>query len=109
MLGSVTSLVVLITVPQDKAHELARLLVGERLAGSVNIIGGVQSVYRWAEEIAEEPEAVLVVKTTEERYQELEDCIRSVHTYEIPEIIAMPITRAYPPFLNWLGESVGRR
>ena len=79
------SLVVLVTVPSGRAHELARTLVHERLAGCVNVLPGVHSVYRWEGEVAEEPETLLLVKTTGERYPDLESRIRGMHPYEVPE------------------------
>ena len=96
------SLVVLVTVPPERAHELARILVTERLAGCVNVVGGLHSVYRWDGDVAEDPESLLIIKTTGERYPELEARVRSVHPYEVPEIIALPFDRALPEFQSWL-------
>lgn len=96
------SLVVLVTVPPERAHELARTLVAERLAGCVNLLPGLHSVYRWEGEVAEDPETLLLIKTTGERYPELEARIRAMHPYEIPEIIALPFDRALPEFQTWL-------
>jgi periplasmic divalent cation tolerance protein len=98
------ALVVLVLVPPDSAHALARALVQEKLAASVNILGGVQTVYRWQGEVAEDPESVLLIKTSEARYPELEARIKDLHSYEIPEIIALDVDRGYPPFLEWLTE-----
>lgn len=99
------ALVVLVLVPPDSAHALARTLVQEKLAACVNVLGGVQSVYRWQGEVAEDPESVLIIKTTEARYPELEARIKDLHSYEIPEIIALDVDRGYPPFLEWLTEN----
>lgn len=96
------SLVVLVTIPPERAHELARILVTERLAGCVNVVGGLHSVYRWDGDVAEDPESLLIIKTTGERYPELEARVRSVHPYEVPEIIALPFDRALPEFQSWL-------
>lgn len=100
------SLVVLVTIPPERAHELARTLVAERLAGCVNILPGVQSVYRWQGEVAEDPETLLLIKTVGEQYPALEERIRSLHPYEVPEIVALPFDRALPEFQTWLRESV---
>lgn len=100
------SLVVLVTLPPERAHELARTLVAERLAGSVNILPGVQSVYRWQGDIAEDPETLLLIKTTGEKYPALEARIKTLHTYEVPEIIALPFDRALPEFQHWLRQSL---
>ena len=96
------SLVVLVTLPPERATELARTLVAERLAGCVNVLPGVQSVYRWEGEVAEDRETLLLIKTTGERYPELEARIREMHPYEVPEIVALPWDRALPEFQTWL-------
>lgn len=96
------SLVVLVTIPPERAHDLARTLVGERLAGCVNVVGTVHSIYRWEGDIAQDTEALLLIKTTGERYPELEARIRAMHPYEVPEIIALPFDRALPEFQSWL-------
>ena len=96
------SLVVMVTVPPAGAAELARSLVEQRLAGCVNLLPGVQTVYRWGSEVAEEPETLLLIKTSGERYPELERFIKERHPYEVPEIVALPVDRASPDFLRWL-------
>lgn len=92
----------MVTVPPERAPEMARTLVAERLAGCVNILPGVHSVYRWQGDVAEDPEAMLLIKTTGEKYPELEARIKTLHTYEVPEIIALPFDRALPEFQSWL-------
>ena len=99
------SLVVMVTIPPERAHELARTLVSERLAGSVNLLPGLQSVYRWQGEVAEDPETLLLIKTTGEQYPEREARIKALHPYEVPEIIAMQFDRASPEFQDWLREA----
>ncbi|MFC3860584.1 divalent-cation tolerance protein CutA [Deinococcus antarcticus] len=102
------SLVVMVTIPPERAHELARTLVSERLAGSVNLLPGLQSVYRWQGDVAEDPETLLLIKTTGEQYPELEARIKALHPYEVPEIIAVQFDRASPEFQDWLREAVSR-
>lgn len=99
-------LVVLVTVPPDRAHDLARLLVGERLAGCVNIVPGLHSVYRWQGEVAEDNEALLIIKTEDDRYEALERRLVELHPYDVPEVLALPVARAWPAFLGWLADSV---
>lgn len=96
----------MVTVPPERAHELARTLVSERLAGSVNLVPGLQSVYRWQGDVAEDPETLLLIKTTGERYPDLEARIKALHPYEVPEIIAMQFDRASPDFQDWLRDAV---
>ncbi|GGM21189.1 divalent-cation tolerance protein CutA [Deinococcus aerophilus] len=100
------SLVVLVTLPPERAHELARILVTEHLAGCVNIVPGLQSVYRWQGEVAEDPESLLLIKTSGEKYPELETRIKSLHPYEVPEIIALQYDRALPEFQMWLRDTL---
>lgn len=96
------SLVVLVTVPPERAHELARALVNEHLAASVNIIGSLQSVYRWDGDVVEDPESLLVIKTAGEKYPDLEERIHSLHPYEVPEIVALPVDRSSQKYQDWL-------
>ena len=100
------SLVVLIPVPEDQAHELARTLVRERLAGCVNVLPGTFSVYRWEGELSEDTESLLLVKTTQERYAALERRVRELHPYQIPEILALGVGQTPPEFAAWLEGSV---
>ncbi len=100
------SLVVLVTLPPERAHDLARTLVAEHLAGCVNILPGVHSVYRWQGDVAEDPESMLLIKTSGEKYPELEARIKSLHPYEVPEIIALQYDRALPEFQSWLREAL---
>jgi periplasmic divalent cation tolerance protein len=100
------SLVVLITVPEDQARELARTLVREQLAGCVNVVHSTYSVYRWEGELSEDTEALLIVKTTEERYAALERRVREMHPYQVPEILALTVGQSLPEFAAWLEGSV---
>ena len=72
----------------------------------VGVLGGIHSIYRWEGDLAEDPEALLLVKTTGERYPELEARIRAMHPYEVPEIVALPFDRALPEFQAWLRDSL---
>ncbi|OLV18137.1 Periplasmic divalent cation tolerance protein CutA [Deinococcus marmoris] len=85
---------------------MARTLVAEHLAGCVNILPGIQSVYRWQGDVAEDPESMLLIKTSGEKYPELEARIKSLHPYEVPEIIALQYDRALPEFQSWLRDAL---
>ena len=100
------TLVVLITVPEDQAHKMARTLVRERLAGSINVLPGTFSVYRWENELSEDTESLLLVKTTQERYPALEARVRQMHPYEVPELLALKVEHTLPQFAAWLEDSV---
>jgi periplasmic divalent cation tolerance protein len=89
----------------DEAARIAESIVGERLAACVNIIGGVQSVYRWEGKVTRDAEILLIIKTTRERYDELERRVRELHSYTTPEVIAYEIERGSEDYLRWLRQS----
>jgi periplasmic divalent cation tolerance protein len=99
------ALLVLTNVPDAAvAKTIARRLVEQRLAACVNILPGVQSVYQWQGAIEEASEVTLLAKTVQARYAELEAAIKAAHPYEVPEIIALPITTGLPQYLDWITE-----
>ena len=99
------TLLVLTNMPdRDAAMQLAAALVGERLAACVNVLNGCSSVYRWNGDIEEAAEVPVLVKTRAARYAELEAAIRELHPYELPEVIAVPIDRGLPEYLEWVAE-----
>ena len=87
------------------AADLAQSIVNSRLAACVQI-QAVQSVYRWQGEVRSEPEWQLTIKTTAGHYPELEQHIRTNHSYETPEIVCMPVAGGSPEYLAWIRESV---
>jgi periplasmic divalent cation tolerance protein len=86
------------------ARLLARALVEQRLAACVNMLPAVQSVYRWNDVIEEAAEVTLLIKTTTARYDELEQAIRALHPYELPEVIALPVSAGSPTYLGWIAQ-----
>lgn len=102
-------LLVMTNVPDAAtAKALARLLTERRLAACVTILPGVQSVYRWQGAVEEATEVTLSIKTMGSRYPELEAAIRTAHPYDVPEIIALPITRGDVAYLRWIEDETGR-
>lgn len=98
-----TRLVVLTNLPdRASAEKLADALIGRRLAACVNILAPCRSVYRWKDEVQHDEEHPLLIKTTAGRYAALEKAIRAVHPYELPEIVAVPIERGLPQYLEWV-------
>ncbi len=96
-------IVVLMTAAnREEANQIAEILVGARLAACVQILPEIESVYRWQGEVQREKEILLLAKTTRSRFDELESKVRAMHSYETPEIIAVPITAASEPYLKWL-------
>lgn len=103
-------LVVMVTCANRReAGRIARALVEERLAACVNIHqGAVVSVYRWKGKVERAREVLLTIKTTEGAFSRLERRVKASHTYETPEIIAVPVVAGSRDYLNWIGRSVGR-
>ena len=97
------SLLVLTNLPDRAAAErLADALIEKRVAACVNILAPCRSVYRWQGTVQHDEEHPMLIKTTEERYAALESAIRAGHPYELPEIIALPIERGLPAYLDWV-------
>lgn len=97
------ALVVLVTTPTaEKAAELARAVVAERLAACGNVVPGLRSIYRWQGEVQEDAEALLVLKTTRSRFEALRDRILALHPYEVPEVIALPVEAGSAAYLAWI-------
>jgi periplasmic divalent cation tolerance protein len=97
------ALLVMTNVPDvTHAQVLARLLVERRLAACVNILPGVQSVYQWQGAVEDASEVTLLIKTVQARYDELASAIISVHPYQVPEVIALPIVAGLPAYLDWI-------
>ncbi|MGH8011780.1 MAG: divalent-cation tolerance protein CutA [Candidatus Binataceae bacterium] len=90
---------------QEQSEAIARALVGERLAACVNIVGPVRSVYRWRDAIKDESEYMLIIKTRTRLFTKLERLVRELHSYEVPEIITVPISAGSKPYLEWLQET----
>lgn len=101
-------IVVLITADDaGEGREIARALVERRKAACVNVVRGVESVFRWEGEPDEARESLLVVKTKASLLPELTELVKKMHSNEVPEIISLPITGGNADYLRWLGESVG--
>ena len=100
--------VVLVTAPADEAKELAKRIVNERLAACVNVVPKVDSYYIWEGELQEDSEALLVIKTVGHNLDALERRIKELHSYEVPEFIALQVQEGSEEYLSWL-ESVVQR
>ena len=98
-----SALLVLTNLPdRASAERLADNLIEKKVAACVNILAACCSVYRWKEAIQREEEHPVLIKTTAERYPALEQAIRAHHPYELPEIVAVPIERGLPAYLDWI-------
>lgn len=101
------AVVVLSTLPSpEKAAEIARILVEERLCACVNLVPGVRSIYRWQGQLQDDTETLAIAKTTPERAEALRARLVELHPYEVPEVLALPVTGGHAPYLAWVGASV---
>jgi periplasmic divalent cation tolerance protein len=90
----------------EEATRLADLLIGAHLAACVQILPEMESVYRWQGKIERQSEILLIAKTTAAKFPDLEREVRALHSYETPEIVAVPILAASTPYLEWLTNSL---
>jgi periplasmic divalent cation tolerance protein len=101
-------IVVLITASsEDEAAKISRALVDARLAGCVNIIKNIRSIYSWEGKIEDEPEILMIVKTQKPLFDNLMKKVKELHSYTVPEIIALPILDGSEDYLKWLREVTG--
>jgi periplasmic divalent cation tolerance protein len=101
------AIVVLLTAANgEEAARLADMLIGAHLAACVQILPEMESVYRWQGKIERQPEILLLVKTARSKFDDLEREVRALHSYETPEIIALPIVAGSSPYLEWLNASL---
>ena len=98
-------LILVTTNSQEEAEHIARALVDSRLAACVNIVPGLRSIFRWKGKIWDEGELLLLIKTRMSLFERVESKIKEIHSYEVPEIVSIPIARGSETYLNWLRES----
>jgi periplasmic divalent cation tolerance protein len=97
------ALLVFTTLPSaDKAAEIAKLLVDEKLVACANLLPAVRSIYRWQGKLHDENEVLVLLKTRAEQLERLKLRLLEVHPYEVPEVLAIPIESGYQPYLEWL-------
>ncbi|TAL23765.1 MAG: divalent-cation tolerance protein CutA [Nitrospirae bacterium] len=102
------NIIVFITAPnEDEASKIARALVEARLAGCVNIIKDIRSIYIWQGKIEDEAEVLMVAKTRHNLFAGLCKRVKELHSYTVPEIIAMPVVEGSEDYLKWLKEATG--
>lgn len=100
-------IVIYVTVGSaDEAERLASCLVEERLAACVNRIKDVQSIYRWEGKVERSSEELLVIKTRRDLFETLKSRVQDLHSYTVPEVIALPILEGHPSYLQWLNEQI---
>lgn len=100
-------IVVLVTTPSiSEAEKIVNVLLEEKLIACANIIGDIKSKFLWMGKMEEAKEALIVIKTKKEVLEKLYTKIKSLHSYTVPEIIAIPIISGYKPYLQWISEVV---
>jgi periplasmic divalent cation tolerance protein len=90
---------------EEEAGRIGQALVGENLAACVNIVGPVRSIYRWRGAIEDAREFMLIIKTQARLFDRLARRVKELHSYEVPEIIALPLAAGWKPYLEWIIQS----
>jgi periplasmic divalent cation tolerance protein len=91
----------------EEAEKIARALVDGRLAACVNVVSGLRSYYRWQGKIEDAAEFLLIIKSTRDRFPALRTLLEKLHSYEVPEVIAMPVVDGAQNYLNWMDGELG--
>lgn len=92
---------------KEEAQKISRALVEKRLAACVNILPQVESLFWWEGKVDSEQEFLLVIKSRAERFGKICALVKSLHSYEVPEIISLPVSEGHQPYLQWIDESLG--
>jgi len=95
-------IILVTTSSEEEGRKIAQVLVEKRIAACVNIINDIESIYRWKGKISDEKEVLLLIKTRKKLYKSVEEEIRKLHSYEVPEIIALPIISGSKDYLYWI-------
>jgi periplasmic divalent cation tolerance protein len=88
----------------DKAAEVGRTLVSEKLAACVNVLGPVRSIYSWKGELCDDQETLAIIKTTREAFDAMKTRLVALHPYEVAEVIALPVEAGHAPYLAWVAD-----
>lgn len=101
--GPITEIVVLITASsQEEASKIGRALVEAELAACANVLPNIRSIFRWQGQVTEEQESLLLVKTRSGLFNDLASRVKAMHSYKVPEIIALSIGRGWAEYLSWI-------
>ncbi|HWG95779.1 MAG TPA: divalent-cation tolerance protein CutA [Nitrospira sp.] len=95
-------IVMVTTASQGEAIKIAEEVVQSRLAACASMIPAVHSTYWWEGKMINDQESLLLIKTTSDKFNSLEETIRKIHSYKVPEIIAIPVSNGFPPYLEWV-------
>jgi len=100
------NLIYITTENKVEAERIGRILVEERLAACINIIDGMNSIYRWEGKLMQDTETVLIAKTVQDKVSTLTERVKALHSYDCPCVVALPIRDGNESFLNWVAEEV---
>ncbi|MBI2880989.1 MAG: divalent-cation tolerance protein CutA [Candidatus Tectomicrobia bacterium] len=89
---------------EEEARKIAEALVEENLAACVNVVPGATSIYRWEGKVRRDPEVLLIAKTREKRLRDLESRVKDLHSYTVPEVVALPVVAGSKDYLDWVKE-----
>lgn len=106
--GETTVRLLLSTAPATEAADLARRLVEERLAACVNLLPRARSIYRWEGAICSDDETLMILKTVQSSVQALQERLVELHSYDVPEVLVLPVESGNPQYLEWVMASVSR-
>lgn len=96
------AIVVFCTIPEGKGSDLADKIINERLAGCVNIIGPIKSIYHWQGKVERDVEELLIIKTRKDLFDRLKEFIKLNHPYTVPEIVALKVENINQEYFDWL-------
>lgn len=94
------------TANRAEAEAISALLLERKLIACSNVLDGVHSLFWWEGSVQNEKEHIMIMKTTEDLFEQVEETVRKMHSYDVPEIIALPIVKGSKDYLNWLREAV---
>jgi periplasmic divalent cation tolerance protein len=100
------SLILSTASSKDEAQHIARALVDRKLVACVNIIGPIDSIYRWKGEVENAQEFLLMMKTDGDLFERVRDAVKSLHSYEVPEVIQVSVENGLPAYLQWISTSI---
>jgi periplasmic divalent cation tolerance protein len=95
------------TSSRDEARQIAQSLVGSRLAACVNILPKMESVYRWQDNVEHAEEYLLVIKSDSTKFDEIAEAVKTMHSYELPECVAIDVSEGSSEYLAWIRETTG--
>lgn len=100
--------VVFVSLPRDEANKLAKSLVENRLAACINIVPKIESYYWWDNKVEHDEEALLIIKTTQQRFDELCAWVVENHPYDLPEVISLPLSDGLSDYIEWVKKETER-